>query len=255
MRARSSSPLSPAHIRRGAPSAPPEHHAALLRLQRTAGNRAVSRLLAREPSGEGGHAGAPEPTGSGPGYAADGSDHAASPWQQEGHATPSPGVDVSWDGTQLDIQAHVQVIGRLATQEVAGAIAADIERTWTQSFPDGSAIKCRVDAQLGGAPDKGRSQIIVEQGPVSNSHAVSGTIYLMMMGPDDLVWSPAHEFSHLLGLKDERHDTGFLWLGPEAANEGYEHNIMGAITEETPKDKLKVERRNVFDWLDRYAKL
>lgn len=178
---------------------------------------------------------------------------------QSGKAIPNVGIEVTWQGNQINIRARLQFSGPRATQQVANAMKQDIEQFWNAKFPDGYAATCQVDTQLGGAKDPGRSQIIVGIGvSVTESHTFGSTMYFVYSGtPSDLVWSPAHEFAHLLGLLDRRSTPWWDIFNtqPEKSDPGYEKNIMGAIPGGDParKTELVVESRNIRDWLNKFA--
>jgi hypothetical protein len=184
-----------------------------------------------------------------------------------GSVTPFPGVQVTWAGNQINIRARLQFSGPEANAQVAEAMVNDIERVWNATFSDGYGSTCQVDAQLGGPEDRARGQIIVDRGHVGGSYVSwlpPRHMNFYMGSPADLIWSPAHEFSHLLGLEDRRTSSPLSHLPfypeifgaePETSEPGYERNIMGAIPEGDPnrKTELVLESRNIRDWLDQYA--
>src|SRR6185295_8958868 len=175
-----------------------------------------------------------------------------------GTATPNTGISVSWNGNTISIRARIQVSGPGASQPIADALKRDIERVWNARFSDGYSSTCQVDISLGGASsDPSAAQIIVGiGGTVDQSYTLGSTMYFMYSGdPNDLVWSPAHEFAHLLGLSDRRRSSLF-GNQPETSDPGYERNIMGAIPggRMENRTRLVLESRNIRDWLDHYAR-
>jgi hypothetical protein len=176
-----------------------------------------------------------------------------------GSATPNRGITVSWSGNRIDIRARIRVTGPRASAAVAEAMRRDIERMWNATFPDGYASTCQVDMQLSDTEDPSRAVINVGLGgSVAESSTLGSTMYFVFSGSaSDLVWSPAHEFGHLLGLRDRR--TRTFWEAvtdaPERSEAGYERNIMGAIPQGdiNRRSELVVESRNVRDWLGEYA--
>jgi hypothetical protein len=179
--------------------------------------------------------------------------------RQSGSMTPNTGINVTWQGNQINIRARVQFSGPGATQQVANAMKQDIERVWNAIFPDGYASTCQIDIQLGGAQDASRSQIIIGTGgSVDKSSTRGSTMYFMYSGASsDLVWSPSHEFAHFLGLDDQRSTPWWdiLHTQPETSDPGYEQNIMGAIPDGdyTRRTELVLESRNIRDWLYQFA--
>ncbi|MES2740111.1 MAG: DUF4157 domain-containing protein [Pseudomonadota bacterium] len=176
-----------------------------------------------------------------------------------GSANPNTGVTVAWHGNQIDIVARVQFSGPAASAQVAQAMRQDIERVWNATFADGYGSTCRLDVVTGGATDATRAQIVVGTGGSVDQSSVRGaTMYFMYSGsPADLVWSPSHEFAHLLGLDDRRTTPWWDFLGtqPETSEPGYERNIMGAMPggDIARRGELLLESRNIRDWLNRYA--
>lgn len=174
--------------------------------------------------------------------------------RSSGNATPNTGINISWNGNQINIRARVQFSGPNASQPVAEAMKRDIERMWNATFSDGYASTCQVDMILGGPTDSTRAQILVGMGTsVTESSVMGSTMYFVYTGsPSDLVWSPAHEFAHLVGLRDRRSSHLFR---PETSESGYERNLMGAIPggDINRRGELVLERRNIEDWLNQYA--
>ncbi len=176
-----------------------------------------------------------------------------------GSATPNTGIVVTWSGSQIAIHARIQFSGPGANAQIADAMKRDIERVWNASFTDGYASTCQIDVLVGGPEDATRAQIIVgTSGNVSQSYTMGRRMYFMYSGsPGDLVWSPSHEFAHFLGLDDRR--TRPWWdvldTQPETSEQGYEHNIMGAIPggDYNRRGELVLESRNIRDWLNQYA--
>jgi hypothetical protein len=76
--------------------------------------------------------------------------------RQSGRVTPNTGINVTWQGNQINISARVQFSGPGATQQVANAMKQDIERVWNATFSDGYASTCQMDIQFGGAQDVSR---------------------------------------------------------------------------------------------------
>lgn len=178
-----------------------------------------------------------------------------------GTEEPQAGIVVNWSGNQISIHARIQFTGPRATQQVAQAMVEDIERTWSRRFSGGYASTCQVDYVVGGERDESRAEIRVGSGTsVADSWTeICGTMYFVYTGdPSDLIWSPAHEFAHMLCLRDRRtRSWSWPWevQPPEVSETGYERNIMGAIPEGdySRREELRLESRNIRDWLEQHA--
>lgn len=175
-----------------------------------------------------------------------------------GTATPNTGISVSWNGHRIAISARVQFTGPGATTAIANAMRADILRVWNAVFSDGYSSTCQVDMVMGDS-DPTRATIVVGTGgSVDQSYTMGSTIHFMYSGsPSDLVWSPSHEFAHLLGLRDRRSTPWWDYFDtqPETSDPGYERNIMGALPggDIARRNELVLESRNIRDWLGIYA--
>jgi hypothetical protein len=175
-----------------------------------------------------------------------------------GTATPNTGITVSWSGNEIEIDARLEISGPNASQAVADALKDDIEARWNAAFSDGYSSTCTVDVSLrSGDPDPSAAPVNVGNCSPDQSSVMGGTMNLCVQDPEHLVWSPSHEFAHLLGLDDMR--SGPIWdlfgMMPETSDPGYENNIMGAIPDGdySRREELVVESRNIRDWLRRFA--
>jgi hypothetical protein len=181
-------------------------------------------------------------------------------------ATPGPGINinVSRPGKRADVQAKLQVHGAAADAAQANTIQNTISSNWNGSFPDGYAIATNVDvgyrADTTNADD-GATQIeLVHSGEGDPSYTTRNWLFgsrhmslNLDYGGNALTWTAAHEFGHLLGLKDHysesfRSKVASLFGGPRKneVEAGFEQNIM-AVNNGT------LESRNVQELIARYT--
>ncbi|NMG11604.1 DUF4157 domain-containing protein [Brasilonema sp. UFV-L1] len=164
------------------------------------------------------------------------------------------GINITWNGNHVQIQAQIEVSGSAASVAIANSIKNSIERVWNASFSDGYSISCQAQVHyraVGQTEDGNSAQIIVHNGNVEQSEVRGSRMLFYFSNNSDLVWSPAHEFAHFLGLTDRYSQTWRSLFIPWSDREdipdsGYEGNIMGitggALTS-----------RNIRDLLDLYA--
>jgi hypothetical protein len=182
-----------------------------------------------------------------------------------GSASPWGGIGISWNQKQVTITAKLQVNGPEASPAVATQIEATIKKIWNASFPDGYAVSTNVTATYrapGDSVDFGAVDVYVYKGGGSRSDVTSivlGVRTMTYLNIDHgLDWAPAHEFAHMLGLKDRYHTSedvlGFLRReitgsgerGQVTVEAGYEGNIMG-------ESGGKLESKNIKDLIETYA--
>jgi hypothetical protein len=178
-----------------------------------------------------------------------------------GSVSPGPGISISWSGNSVTIAANLQISGPAATQEVANQMKATIERVWNASFPDGYRVSCQanVSYRTPGSPEDGNAtQIEVYPGGANSTSYVQrswlvGARYLKFYLSNNLDWTPAHEFGHLLGL-DDRYSEGIISRinmlldrpRETTVDVGWEGNLMAV-------DHGALQSKNIRDLLEMYA--
>lgn len=177
-----------------------------------------------------------------------------------GSARPGPGISISYQGRNVQVNANLEVHGPAASAAIADQMKQTIERLWTGSFTDGYAIQTSVNIRYRGPGEPSNAN--ATQIRVFNTPGVSLGRVTHMWGPGnrtmeynlagtDINWSPAHEFGHLLGLRDKYSQTWSSWFKgmvcPEEMcpreiepDQGYENNIMGV-------DGGRLESKNIQD--------
>jgi hypothetical protein len=169
-----------------------------------------------------------------------------------------PGIIMRWKGKKVTINANMEIYGPDGSKKNASAIEKDIRKRWNNKFPDGYEIKTNVSvtARAAGA-SAAANKTLIWVGPMTAPSNVKrgwvvGARY-MSLDKKDLVWVPAHEFGHLLGLGD-RYSESFVskvkgqfgYQRTVKQDPGWEGNIMavhGGV----------LESKNVKNLLDNYA--
>ena len=177
-----------------------------------------------------------------------------------GSVVMGPGISVSWNGNSMHIIAHMEASGPAATPEIAQTIQDAINRVWNQSFADGYSVTCSADVTYRAADvaeDSGKTQINVvnEPGTTHVRHAwLVGARYMtfnLYDSSESMDWTPAHEFGHLIGLRDH-YSEGigsklggrlFGWERHTDADEGWSGNIMA-------ESGGLLESKNIQEWLE-----
>jgi hypothetical protein len=230
---------------------------AILQLQRSAGNRAVTGLL-RPPGGGHGLSDAVtiQRLGLIPHYRLKGS----------GAEVTNPGCAITWTGKNITLSGLIQTFGPKSSPTVASEIKKTIETYWNGSFDDGSSISATTTVTHRDdktSPDTDRTQIrVTDSDTPSHVHpqyvvAGANTMDLNLGGgAGDTDWTPAHEFGHLLGLPDHYSESlsskvkGIIWgesaRSPTPEEKGWEGNIMAV-------DHGVADKRNVAEFLRKYA--
>lgn len=181
---------------------------------------------------------------------------------ETGSATPANGIRVSVNRVSktANVTANLETHGAAADAAKTSTLRSSISNHWNGSFADGFRITTSVSAAYrrpGQAANSGASQIeIVNAGTDSPSvtNRSSSTIRLNLdYVSNSLTWTSAHEFGHLMGLRD-RYSTAF-WdrvaaffggeRGASIPDTGYENNIMAV-------NGGSLESKNVRDLIARY---
>jgi len=169
-----------------------------------------------------------------------------------------PGITMRWKGKKVTINANLEIYGPNGSATNATAIEGDIRSHWNKKFADGYEIKTNISVQAratgaGAAANKTLIWVGPMTGPSNVKRGwVVGARY-MSLDKNDLVWVPAHEFGHLLGLADRYSESVFSKIkgkfGYKRVNTvqpGWAGNIM-AVHGGT------LESKNVKNLLDKYA--
>jgi len=186
-----------------------------------------------------------------------------------GRFSPSPGLIVDRSGSSVAISGQVELFGSEATAARAAAIQDAINSMWTRSFGNGYSISCNVAVRYRPQGTKPADVTQIEATrTVSPSHVTlwlgRRTMTLNANEPDAFTWTSAHEFGHILGLKDRYSESimstlrGFVG-GSRAtvAQPGYAGNIMaetdGAVTRRSVSDLTTEDKPGLLSEDDHLA--
>jgi hypothetical protein len=155
--------------------------------------------------------------------------------------SPAPGLFVDRTQTSVTITGNMELYGEEATPDRAAQIQLWINQTWTQSFPDGYSVKCNVLVRYRGPGSEPSVATQIEAKNMSGPSHVdpfrAGFVREMTLNAtesDAFTWTPAHEFGHILGMKD-RYSEGivskikgkFGGQRRSMVEAGYQGNLMG----------------------------
>lgn len=140
-------------------------------------------------------------------------------------------------GTSTTISGTMELSGPEATGVRAGQIETSINTAWTNSFKDGYSVKCKIVVRLRppGTAATPVTQIDAVNGIApSRFNPLTRVLTLNANEADAFTWAAAHEFGHVIGLKDRYSESigsrlrgmvgGTRTGGPDR---GYKGNLMG----------------------------
>jgi hypothetical protein len=169
-----------------------------------------------------------------------------------GHFSPARGLSVDRTGHSVVISGVMELYGPAANPARAASIQQAINTMWTRNFGDGYSIACHVVVRHrapGSSPGEA-TQIEAAAGlrPSRISYGLRGrSITLNTNERDAFTWAAAHEFGHIIGLRDRYSESIMSMIRgalggsrTTVAQPGYEGNLM-AETNGT------VGRQNVAD--------
>lgn len=161
-------------------------------------------------------------------------------------------VTVDITGARIRISGTLAAYGDEASAANAKQAEDTIRKYWNAVFPDGVTVSCDVSViyvPKGSSLPSGINSIeMVKRSSPSAANSLTGNITLNMKEGDALTWAVAHEFGHVVGLKDRYSEgivsslRGFVGLTRSAtpADPGYEHSLMaevgGSTTERTARN-------------------
>jgi hypothetical protein len=169
--------------------------------------------------------------------------------------SPAPGIWVDRTEKSVAISGAMQLHGDEANAARAHSIEHAINASWNSTFPDGYSVTCNVTVRYRGrksSADDNATQIEAKDawGPshVGNIPGVDRSMTLNASeGNDVWTWTPAHEFGHIIGLKDRYSESimssirgAFGGTRSTTAHPGYQMNLMA----EQPG---RLESKNVAD--------
>jgi hypothetical protein len=123
-----------------------------------------------------------------------------------GRFSPAKGLWVDRTDRSVKITGQMELYGPEATSERATLIQNTINTTWTQSFPDGYSVACNINVQY--RPGNSGSGLFAEIETMKTDKASQVDMLFgrkMLLNANEsnaYTWTPAHEFGHVLGMKD-----------------------------------------------------
>jgi hypothetical protein len=154
-----------------------------------------------------------------------------------GRFSPVRGLIVDRTGRSVEITGQMELYGSEANVGRAASIQRSINTTWTRTFTDGYTISCSISVRYRGADSHAGNAAQIEAdrtwGP-SHVNALTREMTLNANEADAFTWTPAHEFGHVIGLKDRYSETimssirgTFGGRRETPPDHGYEGNLMG----------------------------
>lgn len=165
--------------------------------------------------------------------------------------SPSPGLFVDRTDKSVNISGAMELHGLEANIARATSIQDSINTTWTRTFPDGYSVNCTITVTYCGKKSNSGNVTQIEAAKILGPSHVSmlgrRSMTLNANEPDAFTWTSAHEFGHIIGLKDRYSETIMSKIkgsiGGERTNTvqaGYDGNLMAV-------DKGALESKNVKD--------
>jgi hypothetical protein len=152
--------------------------------------------------------------------------------------SPAPGLFVDRTEKSVSISGAMELFGPEANAARASSIQNSINTTWTHGFPDGYAVVCNITVTYrSGASGAGNATQIEAENISGPSHVSPGlggrSMTLNASERDAFTWTPAHEFGHIIELKDRYSESIMSEVGgtfggtrTTTAHPGYESNLM-----------------------------
>ena len=179
--------------------------------------------------------------------------------------SPAPGLFVDRTQNSTRISGAMELYGPEANAARAASIQNSINSTWTRTFPDGYAMICSITVAYrpGGSSSGIATQIEADRiaGPSHVSPRLDGrSMTLNANEADAFTWTPAHEFGHIIGLRD-RYSEGILSkvkgvFGGErttTVQTGYAGNLMavsgGALESKNIRDLAEEDEPTPY-WIN-----
>jgi hypothetical protein len=155
-----------------------------------------------------------------------------------GRFSPAKGLWVDRNDRSVKITGQMELYGPEATAERATLIQNTINTTWTQSFPDGYSVACNINVQY--RPGNSGSGLFAEIETMKTDKASQVDMLFgrkMLLNANEsnaYTWTPAHEFGHVLGMKDRYSESIKSQIkgafggqrSPTVAHAGYRGNLM-----------------------------
>ncbi len=165
--------------------------------------------------------------------------------------SPAPGLIVDRTGRSVAISGTMEFWGAEANVARAASVQLAINNVWNRTFKDGYSIKCNVAVRYRGPESRPGFALQIEALKMAQPSNVTTwpkrKMQLNANEPGAFTWTPAHEFGHVIGLRDRYTESIMsqlrsLWGGHRVTGPqpGYANNLMA----ESGGD---LERKNVED--------
>lgn len=165
-----------------------------------------------------------------------------------GRFSPATGLWVDRTDFSIRISGQMELYGPEASAARALSIQNSINTTWTQNFTDGYSVTCNITVTYKGTGPSGNAAKIEAEkmsGP-SNVNPFR-KMTLNANDADAFTWTAAHEFGHVIGLKDRYSESiiskikgKFGGTRTNTVHPGYDGNIMAV-------DQGTLASRNLAD--------
>ena len=170
--------------------------------------------------------------------------------------SPAKGIIIDQTGHSIAISGKMAFYGPEATTARAQSIEYSINTIWRKDFPDGYSVACDISVAFLEknvvAANASQIEALKMRSP---SHVNVFTREMTLNANEALAftWLAAHEFGHVLGLKDRYSESiissikgAFGGQRHTPAHPGYEHNLMAA-------KQGVLENRNLGDLIEENA--
>lgn len=165
-----------------------------------------------------------------------------------GRFSPTNGLWVDRTDLTLKISGQMELYGTEANAARALSIQNSINTTWTQSFPDGYSVTCNITVTYkSNGPSGNAAKIEAVKMPGPSNVNPFRKMTLNANEANAFTWTAAHEFGHVIGLKDRYSESIISKINGQiggartnTVHPGYEGNIMAV-------DQGTLASRNLAD--------
>ncbi len=195
--------------------------------------------------------------------------------------SPAPGIFIDRTEKSVSISGAMELYGPEANAARALSIEQSINKTWNASFPDGYTVKCNITVRYRDASTAAGNATQIEAAMISGPSHVTDipgldrSMTLNASESDAFTWTPAHEFGHILGLKDRYSESitskisgQFGGTRQSTVDPNYQGNLMAVVggvlesknvgdlaTENAPSPYWINDDDSVRDWVNAHSSI
>ncbi|MCA9051546.1 MAG: hypothetical protein KDA89_22565 [Planctomycetaceae bacterium] len=130
-----------------------------------------------------------------------------------GRFSPSRGIWVDRTEKFVSITGTMEMYGSAASPQRASSVQSYINKVWNATFPDGYSVKCSIVVNYRTRDSQPSHVTQIEattiMGPSHVSWGLQSKTMVLNATEGEITWNwtAAHEFGHIIGLKDQYEET------------------------------------------------